>query len=263
MQEADGLVYETQGDGEPVLLIHGSHIADAFLPVMVQPVLAESFRLIRYRRRGFAGSQAPPSSSGVEGQAQDARRLLEHLGVERAHVVGHSFGGLVATQLALDEPDLVHTLVLLEPVLFTCAEAAAMDELLAPLQQLHRAGESATAVDLFLSNGGQVDWRAETAETVPGGAEQAIADAATFFEVEIPALQRRTFEADGDERLPMPVLHVSGAESSHPNRHAVIATMAPHVEDVEIAGVHHGLQMVRPAAVAQATAEFLLVHPIQ
>ena len=259
MQEVNGLAYEAVGEGEPVLLIHGSLIADAFVPFTAQPVLTESFRLIRYRRRGFAGGQPPASSSGLAAQVHDARMLLEHLGVEWAHVVGHSFGGLVATQLALDEPALVQTLVLLEPGLFTRAEARAFFESFSPLQELHRAGDSATAADLFLSNGGQVDWRAELAETVPGGAEQAIADAATLFEVDIPAGQGRTFDADG-ERLPMPVLHVSGAESSFPNRRAVIETTAPHLEDVEIADVHHGLQMVRPAAVADAIAAFLLRH---
>ena len=262
VQEADGLLYETRGDGEAVLLIHGSHIADSFLPLMTQPALTDGFRLVRSRRRGFRDSELRPDSGDVRGQARDALGLLEHLGVDRAHVVGHSFGGLVATQLALDEPGLVQTLVLLEPVLFTRTEAAGLHELMAPLEELYRSGDAATAVDRFLSNDGQNDWRAEIRDTVPGGAEQAIDDAATFFDVDLPAIQQRTFEADGDERLAMPVLHISGADTTHPNRHAVIAAMASNLEAVEIPDVGHGLQMAKPAAVAQPIAAFLLRHPI-
>src|SRR4029079_15344976 len=49
------LEYEIRGRGEPVLLIHGSHIAGAFLPLMNEPSLA-NYRLLRYHRRGFADS---------------------------------------------------------------------------------------------------------------------------------------------------------------------------------------------------------------
>lgn len=51
----DGLKYEVQGEGEPVLLIHGSILADAYLPFLKESALA-NYRLIRYHRRGFAGS---------------------------------------------------------------------------------------------------------------------------------------------------------------------------------------------------------------
>ncbi len=44
--------------------------------------------------------------------------LLEHLGVDRTHVIGHSGGGLMAVLLALQAPELVHLLVLLEPAIF-------------------------------------------------------------------------------------------------------------------------------------------------
>ena len=53
------LEYEVRGAGEPVVLVHGSHIADAFAPLLAEPTLTERYRLILYHRRGFAGSTHP------------------------------------------------------------------------------------------------------------------------------------------------------------------------------------------------------------
>ncbi len=66
-----------------------------------------------------AAAIAPTSMpNGAEAQqAADCRRLLEVLGADRAHLVGHSYGGAIALQLATDAPDLVQTLALLEPAL--------------------------------------------------------------------------------------------------------------------------------------------------
>ena len=50
------LEYDVRGTGEPVLLIHGAILADAFVPLLTQPALADDYRLIAYHRRGFAGN---------------------------------------------------------------------------------------------------------------------------------------------------------------------------------------------------------------
>src|SRR5689334_23104318 len=96
------LEYEVAGTGEPVLLIHGSVIADGGKPLMSAPALADKYQLIRYHRRGYAGSTHPIEPVGISEQASDAAGLLRALGIATAHVVGHSYGGDVALQLALD-----------------------------------------------------------------------------------------------------------------------------------------------------------------
>ena len=87
------LAYEVLGSGEAVLFIHGAHLADALKPLVTQPAL-ERFQRIRYHRRGLGGSTRPVESepTSVAVQAEDAVRLLDHLGVDRAHLVGHSWG---------------------------------------------------------------------------------------------------------------------------------------------------------------------------
>src|SRR3979411_3371472 len=109
------LEVEEHGSGEPVLLIHAALLADCFSPLLAQSTLRERYRLASYHRVGCAGSSRAPPPLSIADQASHARLLLEHLGISRAHVVGHSSGGSIALQLALDAPDLVKSLALLEP----------------------------------------------------------------------------------------------------------------------------------------------------
>ena len=143
MLRAEGLEYESNGEGEAVLLIHGSHVSDAFLPMTREPRLADRYRLIRYHRRGFAGSDPHSGPFSIEQQAQDVLALLTYLGVERAHVVGHSYGGVIAVQLAIEAPSLVQSLILLEPAIFPAEIASAVNEMMAPSFEAYSSGDCA------------------------------------------------------------------------------------------------------------------------
>jgi pimeloyl-ACP methyl ester carboxylesterase len=100
------LEYDTRGDGEPILFIHGGLIAgDSFRPLFAEPSLAD-YRLITYHRRGYAGSTAPNVSldDRFEQAPADAVALLEHIGERRAHVVGHSRVAQSLSSLCLTRP---------------------------------------------------------------------------------------------------------------------------------------------------------------
>jgi pimeloyl-ACP methyl ester carboxylesterase len=263
MLKADGLAYESHGDGEAVLLIHGSHVADAFLPLTREAALAHRYRLIRYHRRGFACSDPHSGPFGIEEQAQDALALMKHLGLERAHVIGHSYGGVTAIQLALDAPGIVRSLVLLEPPLWTNDGTAAFVETAAPLLEAYRSGDARGAVDSFMSMVGGPDWRTEVAKTVPGGPEQAEEDAATFFEVELPALEKWRFDSGRASHLSQPVLFVIGSESGPLFEEPLhlFQSSVPQTEEVVMPGLNHLLQMLNPRLVAEAIASFLARQP--
>jgi pimeloyl-ACP methyl ester carboxylesterase len=263
MLEAEGLAYETSGDGEAVLLIHGSHITDAFLPLMREAALADRYRLIRYRRRGFAGSAEMSGAFSIEQQAQDALALLTHLGVERVHVVGHSYGGVIGIQLAIDAPSLVRSLVVLEPAIMSPDTSAAFFEPAAPFFEAYGSGDHAKAVDLFLTAVSAADWRSAVENTVPGGPEQAEKDARTFFEVEVPALQEWVFDVDRAGRIAQPILHVIGSESGplfEANKQH-FQSLVPHAEHALVPGVNHMMQMQDPKLVAAPIADFLSRQP--
>ena len=108
------LYYEIHGDGEPLVLIPGF---GAGLWIWFKQVaeLAKSFRVIAYDPRGLARSSGAGGSSGFAsmGQlAEDLEALLRALQIERAHIVGASFGGFVAQEFALRYPEMTKTLSL-------------------------------------------------------------------------------------------------------------------------------------------------------
>jgi pimeloyl-ACP methyl ester carboxylesterase len=157
---------ELRGSGEPVLLIHGSHICRSFVALLAQPALTERYLLIRYHRRGFLGSSRATGVVSVKDQAADARALLDYLQLPRAHVIGHSYGGSIALQLAADAPNHVHSLVLLEAALTSVPHWPAVRELNRVATERYHRGGWETAVDPFLPSGAD---RAVVARNVPGG----------------------------------------------------------------------------------------------
>ncbi|HET8742402.1 MAG TPA: alpha/beta hydrolase [Gaiella sp.] len=102
---------ERHGAGEPVLLIHGLGYARwGWEPVL--PGLAERFDVLLFDNRGIGESDAPPGPYTAAAMAGDALQVLDEGGVERAHVVGTSLGGMIAQELALAHPERVDRLVL-------------------------------------------------------------------------------------------------------------------------------------------------------
>ncbi len=259
------LEYETKGAGEAVALIHLAPFADSYLPLMDCPEL-NSYRLVRYHRRGYAGSSRITGTLTMRDHASDLAALLEYLGVKRAHIAGHSIGGIVALQLAVDHPELVSTLVLMEVsiqhLLGPASEEAA--KRLARPFQLYAAGDREGAFEAFSTAILAPDFRDLIARTSPEGWSQTIKDADTFFGVEYPAIRAFKLENTEIEKITVPVLSMRGA-LSHPSTAAVeqlLHSWFPQLETALIPGANHLLPMRQPQAVAGAMAEFLARHPL-
>jgi pimeloyl-ACP methyl ester carboxylesterase len=107
--------YTDEGQGEPVLLIHG-FIADITLNWTIpgtRKALAQDYRVIAIDNRGHGLSDKPHDADkyGLE-MVEDAVRLLDHLKIEKAHVVGYSMGGIITLKLAVTHPDRLLTATL-------------------------------------------------------------------------------------------------------------------------------------------------------
>jgi len=108
------LYYEEHGTGEPILCLHGAGSSAAVWSDAVSE-LATRGRTIAYDRRGHFRSERPePYVTNVHEQADDAAALIDALAAAPAIVIGRSYGGAVAIDLALRYPDRVRALVLLE-----------------------------------------------------------------------------------------------------------------------------------------------------
>jgi len=105
------LYFELEGQGEPVLFIQGVGVAGSGWRPQVQG-LATEFSTLIFDNRGLGRSAPCSGPIRLEEMAADAAALLEAVGWETAHVVGHSLGGLIAQQLALDAPSRVRSLSL-------------------------------------------------------------------------------------------------------------------------------------------------------
>jgi 3-oxoadipate enol-lactonase len=105
------LVWEGVGEGDAVLFIHGLGY-DRFGWGPAPAILADRYRIVTFDNRGVGESDAPPGPYSTIEMAADAKAVLDDAGVERAHVVGTSLGGMIAQELALSHPERLHTLVL-------------------------------------------------------------------------------------------------------------------------------------------------------
>src|SRR5262245_6911112 len=98
------LEYDLRGSGEPVVLIHWGVGTAWAEPLLGEPALADRYRLVSYHRAGYAGSSRIEGPVSMALHAEHCRLLMRRLGIERAHIVGHSSSADVALQLALDSP---------------------------------------------------------------------------------------------------------------------------------------------------------------
>lgn len=105
------LHYEVSGDGEPLVLIPG-FAAGAWIWSRHVAPLATKFRVITFDPRGIGKSSFESEQSTMRLMADDTAALLHALGIERAHILGVSFGGFVAQEFALAYPGATRTLSL-------------------------------------------------------------------------------------------------------------------------------------------------------
>jgi pimeloyl-ACP methyl ester carboxylesterase len=185
---------------------------------------------------------------------------MRHLGIERAHVVGHSSGGNIALQLALDAPQMVRSLAILEPALLITPSGP--ERLLSTgggmveVTERFRAGDNVSALDGFMRMVSGPAYRAALEQALPGAFEQAVADAETFFGQELPALRAWSFTRDDASRITQPVLAVIGEKSPDVSpiwreRQRILLTWLPKAEPFVLAGTTHLLHVENARGMAE------------
>jgi 3-oxoadipate enol-lactonase len=105
------IFYRQEGSGPDLVLIMGlgAH-SGAWLPNV--PALAERFRVTSFDNRGAGRTSAPDEPYSIAGMADDAAALMGELGIQRAHILGASMGGMIAQEFVVNRPGLVDRLVI-------------------------------------------------------------------------------------------------------------------------------------------------------
>jgi pimeloyl-ACP methyl ester carboxylesterase len=111
------LHYQQYGEGPNVVMVHGITGNLAIWHLEIVPKLMQEYRLTTYDLRGHGYSDVPPTGYTTADHASDLNHLLNSLEIERAHVVGHSFGADIALHFATLYPERVDRLVVVEPAL--------------------------------------------------------------------------------------------------------------------------------------------------
>jgi len=96
----------------PIVMIHGLAASSAFWYAAGAPYLAVAGQILLYDLRGHGKSETPASGYGVSTMTDDLGALLDSKGIDHAHLVAHSFGGMIALLYALRNPDRVASLVI-------------------------------------------------------------------------------------------------------------------------------------------------------
>lgn len=104
--------YQLYGEGPPLLLIHGLGSSGRDWEQQIE-AFSDHFQVIVYDARGHGKSEKPPGPYSVPLFAKDCAELLNVLGFNQVHVVGISMGAMIALQLAVDYPELVQDMVII------------------------------------------------------------------------------------------------------------------------------------------------------
>lgn len=255
------LTYEQDGQGERVVLVHASAFVSWYGPLVKRLPGCSTLRYRRHLRRSPGGGYRPLSAAE---DAAACARLMAHVGWPSAHIVGHSYGALVALQMALDSPERVGSVALLEPAARGVSSSAEIAAALEPVIAAYRSGDIAGAVDGFLRHVCGDGYRPVLDQAVPGAFAEALAEADLFFQAEMAAVQQFSFGPAEAGHVTQPVLNVTGAKSAprFAEGSELMRSWVPHAEHFVVPEAGHLLMVQNPEALAQGLADFFSRHPL-
>ncbi|RAZ90816.1 flavin reductase [Mesorhizobium hawassense] len=252
----DGTGFIRAGSGAPVLFIHGVGMDAAIWQPQID-LMRDRFDVIAIDMLGHGASQLPPQNAGLSDYADQAIRLLDHLGLDRVAVVGHSMGALVAQELALRAPSRIGSLVCLNAVFRRPPELAqAVRERAAALDGPGDPSAIAATIARWFGN------------PIPPALTDAAAKALAALESVDAEGYARTYRlfasadtahADRLADLAVPALFMTGSEdrNSTPAMSAAMARLAPVGQCLVLSGEKHMMPIASPQKVTQRITGFL------
>jgi pimeloyl-ACP methyl ester carboxylesterase len=255
------LYYEVAGQGDAILFIHAG-IADSRMWDEQCSVFAPRYQTIRYDIRGFGQSQIPANPFAYH---VDPANLLRFLKIEKAHVIGNSFGGKIAIDFALTYPELVASLTLVAPSVGGTTPSPEVQQFAEKEEALLAKGDLEAATELNLRT--WVDGPRRMPEQVSPTVRQRIYDmqyhaftipvpeGAEEIELQPPAITRLA-------ELHKPTLIIVG-EYDLPDKLLLaqeLAKQLPDAQQVVLPDAAHVVSMEQPELFNQHVLAFLQAH---
>jgi 3-oxoadipate enol-lactonase len=257
------LNYEIAGEGPAVALLHEG-VCDLRMWDELVEALASEFTVLRHDMRGYGDSTIPP---GPFSQSRDLLALLDHVGLERAALVGVSYGGRVALDTAFEAPERVTALVLAAPGLRDHQWSRTVREFGDAEEQLLDAGDLVAATDLNVRlwvdgpNRGPDPERAPVRERVREMQQRA-------FEVQVPAYESEPAPGPedpvdvrlGEIRAPTVVVVGDADVPDFPEIANQLVSELPNACKVVLPDTAHTIPLERPDEFRELTLELLREH---
>jgi len=248
--------YKEAGQGSAILLIHGSG-GNADLWGRTFEDLAQGHRVIAYDRRGFRHSHHAPVRDYHQ-HGEDAASILVKLNASPATVVGWSGGGIAALDLAINHPDLIRSLVLVEPPLHAKSHMTMqMARAFIKAQMLRRLASPHAATRTFLRWASSYTTGGCAFDRMPPEMQQAMLDTAEATMGDLDAGTGEYISLKHVAAIPVPITCLRGELSPSVFANATQRIIAGHpgARLTVIPGAGHALSFDRPAEFVQAVLE--------
>lgn len=234
------------GDGVPVVLIHGAFFGSLLKPLAEQ-LANEGYQAIWYRRRGYNGKPTRPVP--VQEQARDVTKILDELGIDKAHVIGHSAGGVFALALATETPERVLSAAFMDCVLTQVESAAMLADLAKPAMAKVQTGDFEGAAAAFLAGLGVDQQLME--QRLPGSWSALGRDAPTWFQADAPTINQWAPDPDRFKALAMPLAWAeSGPFPPIHDTGELLRTWQPKMQVLDLSTDHHFFPVTASAETA-------------
>lgn len=261
----DTLEARVQGDGDSLLLVQTALSVEEVASLGRHPSLAGGHRVIDLRRRGYrslAPSPPPQGPGSVVRDAADCAAAIVALDAVPAHVAGASYSAAVALELAATHPELVRTLILVEPPPVEVQAGDAFRHANRHLLEVFEQHGVAAALEAFTQVLGTASWLAEREVATLELVAQVERDATVFFAQDVPALLSWRFGAEKAAQVGAPILYVGGADSGpwFAQVHSWVEQLFPQAEHHVLTGADHLLLTTHSDLVATLVADFLRRH---
>lgn len=256
------LEYWVKGAGEPVVFLHGGLLTDLFGPLADELSRAGSYRLVSYHRPGYGTSTLPSQPITIAAQAECCLSLMRHVGLAKAHLVGHSIGACIALQAALQEPEAVASVALLEPPVMTAtSDPSSALTVLRASAALWRQSDVAGAMDAFMRGIVDPDYDRVLDGTLGSWREDALKGTDVFFQTDQPAVQGWRFEQAEAARILQPAILFLGGNSTRVSAirepvHRTLLSWLPNAEGHTLEGATHLLPLQEPARISALLTAF-------
>lgn len=250
------IYYETKGAGQNILLLHAG-ISDSRMWDHEFHKLAENFRVTRIDLPGFGGSDF---TGGKYSYTNIIKALLHHLGIDEVNILAASFGGKIAIDFALENPDGLMKMALLSPAAGGWEESRYLQEYEAEEERLYEAGKIEEAAELNYNT-----WI--LGDRHPDAVDATIKD--LVLDMQMEALNKPESDASVEEIEPqdaiknfeylnMPILIINGTHDVQDFLKIgdLIYTEAPSAERIKISDTAHLANLEKPEYFMKIVSDF-------